>query len=97
MLAALALGDFVTLRIEQCPYCQQRYLGSQNSERKESRMKNEVVELRTNSHVVRQLLEVNLLLGELLLEFHELLLLALANGVVLAGLFALLEGVAVWL
>lgn len=46
-------------------------------------------------HVVRQLLEVLLLVGNLLLELQELLLLALAYGPILAGLLALLEGVAV--
>lgn len=43
--------------------------------------------------VVGQLLEVSLLLVELLLEFEEPLLLALANGVVLVGALAALEGV----
>jgi hypothetical protein len=45
-------------------------------------------------HVIRELLQVRLLLGQLLLELEELLLLALADGVVLVGLLALLEGVA---
>jgi len=45
--------------------------------------------------VVGQLLEVSLLLGELLPELPELLLLALADGEVLAGALAPLEGVAV--
>lgn len=45
--------------------------------------------------MVRQLLQVGLLLGELLLELLELLLLALADGKVLAGALAPLEGVAV--
>lgn len=47
------------------------------------------------SHVVGQLLQVSLLLVELLLEFEEPLLLALANGVVLVGALAALEGVTV--
>jgi hypothetical protein len=45
--------------------------------------------------VVRQLLDVGLLLGELLAQLLELLLLALADRVVLAGALAPLEGVAV--
>lgn len=45
-------------------------------------------------HMVRQLLDVGLLLGELLAQLLELLLLALADGVVLAGALASLEGVA---
>lgn len=44
--------------------------------------------------MVGELLEVRLLLGELLLELEEPLLLALADGVVLVGAFAALEGVA---
>jgi hypothetical protein len=46
-------------------------------------------------HVVRQLLQVGLLLGQLLLELAQLLLLALADRVLLAGALASLEGVAV--
>jgi hypothetical protein len=45
--------------------------------------------------VVRELLQVGLLLGQLLLELHELLLLALADRVVLAGALAPLKGVTV--
>lgn len=45
-------------------------------------------------HVLAQSLEVRLLLGELLLELEQLLLLALLDGVVLVGLLAPLEGVA---
>lgn len=41
-----------------------------------------------------QTVEVLLLLGELFLELEELLLLALANSVVLRGLFAALESIA---
>lgn len=48
-----------------------------------------------NVHVIAECLEVLLLLGKLLLELEELLLLTLADGVVLAGLLALLESVAV--
>lgn len=48
-----------------------------------------------NVHVVRKALEVVLLLGELLLELEELLLLALTDGVVLAGTLAALESVTV--
>lgn len=44
-------------------------------------------------HVLSKAIEVLLLLGELLLELQELFLLALADGVVLGGLFAALEGV----
>jgi hypothetical protein len=44
--------------------------------------------------VVRQLLDVGLLLGELLAQLLELLLLALADRVVLTGALAPLEGVA---
>jgi H+/Cl- antiporter ClcA len=43
--------------------------------------------------VVRQLLDVGLLLGELLAQLLELLLLALADRVVLLGALASLEGV----
>lgn len=50
-----------------------------------------------NVHVVRELLQVSLLLGQLLLELLELLLLALADRIVLAGALALLEGVPVQL
>jgi hypothetical protein len=50
---------------------------------------------RESSHVVRQLLEVGLLLVQLLLELEEPLLLALANGVVLVGALAALEGISV--
>jgi hypothetical protein len=46
--------------------------------------------------VVRQLLEVRLLLVELLLELEEPLLLALTDGEVLAGALAALVGVAVF-
>lgn len=46
--------------------------------------------------MIRQLLEVGLLLVELLPQLEEPLLLALADGVVLAGLFAALEGVSVF-
>lgn len=42
-----------------------------------------------------QLVEVLLLLGEALPELQELLLLALADGVILVGLLAALEGVSV--
>lgn len=45
-------------------------------------------------HVIRELLQMRLLLGQLLLELQKLLLLTLADGVVLVGLLALLEGVA---
>ena len=51
--------------------------------------------VRGGVHVVRQLLQVGLLLGQLLLELLELLLLALADREVLAGALASLEGVAV--
>ena len=43
--------------------------------------------------MVRELLQVRLLLGQLLLELEELFLLAQADGVVLVGLLALLEGI----
>ena len=46
--------------------------------------------------MVRELLEVGLLLPKLLLESHELLLLALADGVILLGALAALEGVTVF-
>lgn len=45
--------------------------------------------------MVRQLLEVALLLGELLLQLQQLFALTPADGVVLVGLLALLEGVTV--
>lgn len=45
--------------------------------------------------MIGQLLEVRLLLVELLLELEEPLLLALADGVVLVGALAALEGVTV--
>lgn len=50
-----------------------------------------------SSHVVLELLQVLVLLGQLLLDFHQLLLLAQADGVVLVGLLALGEGVSVWM
>lgn len=46
-------------------------------------------------HVVGQLLKMCLLLLELLLELHQLLLLALADSVVLGGLLALLKSITV--
>jgi hypothetical protein len=49
--------------------------------------------MREDVHVLGQTLEVLLLLLELLLELEKLLLLTLADGVVLAGLLAALEGV----
>lgn len=45
-------------------------------------------------HVLGEAVEVALLLDELLLELNELLLLALADGVILVGLLPSLEGVA---
>ena len=51
--------------------------------------------VRGGLHVVRQLLQVGLLLGQLLLELLELLLLTLADREVLAGALAPLEGVTV--
>ncbi len=45
------------------------------------------------SHVTGQLRQMGLLLGQLLLELHELLLLALPDGPVLGGPLALLEGI----
>lgn len=45
--------------------------------------------------MLRQPLEVRLLLGELLPELEQLLLLALLDGPVLEGLLAALEGVSV--
>lgn len=42
-----------------------------------------------------QLLQVGLLLGKLLLQLQELLLLALPDGVVLVRALALLEGVSI--
>lgn len=45
-------------------------------------------------HVLREAVEVALLLDELLLELNELLLLALADGVILVGLLPSLERVA---
>lgn len=44
-------------------------------------------------HVVLELLQVITLLGDFLLQLQELLVLALADGVILIGLFALGEGV----
>lgn len=46
-------------------------------------------------HVLSQTIEVLLLLGQLLPELEQLFLFALADGVVLGGLFAALEGVTV--
>lgn len=46
-----------------------------------------------DKHVVRETLEMLLLLSKLVLELHELLLLALTDGVVLIGPFAALEGI----
>lgn len=48
-----------------------------------------------HEHVLGELLEVGLLLGKLLLELEELLLLALADGHVLRSLLSALEGVSV--
>ncbi len=45
--------------------------------------------------MLRQALEVLLLLSESLLELEQLLLLALADGIVLGGAFAALEGVTI--
>lgn len=45
--------------------------------------------------MIRQLLEVGLLLLELLAELQELLLLAHTDGIVLVGLLSALEGVSV--
>jgi hypothetical protein len=49
---------------------------------------------RGDAHVLVELLQVRLLLLDALLELEELLLLALPDGVVLVGLFALLERIA---
>jgi hypothetical protein len=46
-----------------------------------------------DKHVVRETLEMLLLLSKLVLELHELLLLALTDGVVLVGFFAALESI----
>lgn len=46
-----------------------------------------------NVHVGLELLQVGLLLAQLDPELQQLLLLALADGIVLVGLLALLEGV----
>jgi hypothetical protein len=48
-----------------------------------------------DSHMVGQLLEVTLLLGNLLAELDELLLLTHADSVVLRSLLAALEGISV--
>lgn len=45
--------------------------------------------------MVLELLQVSLLLLKLLLKLHKLFLLALADSIILVGLLALLEGVAV--
>jgi hypothetical protein len=47
------------------------------------------------SHVVRESLDVSLLLGKLLLKLHELLLLAHADGQILVGALPPLESVSV--
>ncbi|KAB8302519.1 hypothetical protein EYC80_005911 [Monilinia laxa] len=44
-------------------------------------------------HVVLEFLQVITLLGNFLLQLQELLILALADGVILIGLFALGEGI----
>lgn len=46
--------------------------------------------------MIRKSLEVLLLLGDLLLELEELLLLALADSEILVGLLAALESVTGW-
>lgn len=84
MLATLVLGDLVT--------GEDTHMSVSKIHWRRSRQKGRKVAL---SHVVGQLLEVRLLLGELLLELEEPLLLALADGVVLAGALTALEGVAV--
>jgi hypothetical protein len=49
---------------------------------------------KVSSHVIRELLEVCLLLGQLLLQLQQLLLLAHADGIVLVGTLTALEGIA---
>lgn len=48
-----------------------------------------------NVHVVLELLQVSLLLGQLLLELQQLLLLTQADREIFIGLLALLEGVTI--
>lgn len=47
------------------------------------------------SHVVGELVEVFALLGDLLLELHELFLLTLADSIILVGLLSLRECIAI--
>jgi len=81
VFATLVLGDVVTVSSRSGP---DALVGDEKT-----------AEFRSaNSHVVRKLLKVRLLLGQLALELEQLLLLALPDGVVLAGALAPLEGVA---
>ena len=51
--------------------------------------------MKQNIHVLLELVQVVLLVGQPLLQFQKLLLLALTDGVILAGLLTALEGIAV--
>jgi hypothetical protein len=79
VLATLVLGDLVAA-----------------TRKKERSVSSKFVQLRrrTNVHVLREAVEVLLLLLELGLKLQKLLTLTAADGVVLVGLLAALEGVA---
>jgi hypothetical protein len=87
LLAALVLGDLVTAGIS--------YISIRSIANSRDRASKEEKFQRQRLHVVRELLQVDLLLGELLLELLELLLLALADRKVLASTLPPLEGVTV--
>ena len=89
VLAALGLGEVVTrlLVVSDNLYLSSPCFSGSSGRRKK---RNGV-----DKHVVRELLQVLLLLLELLLQFQQLLLLALLDGVVLGGALAALEGITV--
>jgi len=91
VLTTLVLGDLVTTGyISNHFLCRYIYTYIPDSEvKKTGRWEGQV------SHVIRELLEVVLLLLDLLPELEELLLLGLADEQLLVGALTLLEGVSV--
>lgn len=85
VLATLFLGDLITVRSRSCQ------LLSERSHRQGPNRWG--VRRRVISHVVGQALQMCLLLGELLLQVQQLLLLALLDGIIFERMPALLEGV----
>lgn len=84
MLAALLLGDLVTVQTIESVSA----TGSGPYDEASFGLVH-------NVHVVLELLQVSLLLGQLLLQFQQLLLLTLADRIVFVGLLALLEGITI--